>query len=91
MNISSNFKTGQILNLDYDLPPRYPNENRGRKNGDFEVTEIIENECRKGELLIWLKPLSGHFKEEYPQLDEILQHEDLLLQRIEESKKQEEF
>lgn len=89
MDKLSQFKIGQIINFDYDLPQthRYRCGNRGRKNGNFEVIDICENPILKdAEFMIYMKPLDEHFKEEYPTLKEIWQHEDLLLKRMEESK-----
>jgi len=83
----SNFTIGQIINFDYDLPVGYQCKNRGRKNGSFEVVAICDNPVLKdAELLIYMKPLDEHFREEYPTLKEFWQHEDLLIKRIEESK-----
>jgi hypothetical protein len=84
----SQFKVGEIINLDYDLPARYRKQTRGRKNGNFEVTDICENSLVKdAELLIYLKPLDEHFYKEYPTITEFWQHEDLLAKRIAESRK----
>jgi len=84
---ATKFKVGQVLNFDYDLPDRYWKQNRGRKNGNFEIIDICENPVvKEAELLIYMKPLDKHFFEEYPALNKIWQHEDLLLKRISESK-----
>ena len=96
MNKESGFKIGQIINFDYDLPKNYFKESRidyyfkdrrGRRSGNFEIVNICENPVLKNaELLIYMKPLDEHFKEEYPNIKEFWQHEDLLIKRIEESK-----
>jgi len=86
--MKSKFKIGQIINFDYDLPSKHIGDNRGRKNGNFEIVDIRDNPVLKdAELLIYMKPLDNHFEEEYPGLKKFWQHEDLLLTRIEESKK----
>jgi len=85
MEIKSRFTVGQVLNFDYDLPSRLKGENRGRRNGDFEVVAICKNDCFDTDIpLIYMKPLSEHFAKEYPNLVEFWQHENFLIERIEE-------